>query len=42
LRRAALFSWQSTAQRTLEVYREVAQRPRFAAVPVDYPSMAGR
>ena len=42
LRRAALFSWQSTAQRTLEVYREVAERRQFAAEPVGFPSVAGR
>ncbi len=42
LRRAALFSWRSTAQRTLEVYQEVAERPQLAVEPVGFPSMAGR
>jgi glycosyltransferase involved in cell wall biosynthesis len=30
LQRAAHFSWQKTAQRTLEVFREVAEQPRVA------------
>jgi glycosyltransferase involved in cell wall biosynthesis len=30
LQRAAHFSWQKTAQRTLEVFREVAEQPRIA------------
>jgi glycosyltransferase involved in cell wall biosynthesis len=42
LRRAALFSWQSTAQRTLEVYQEVAERRRLAAVPVGVASPIAR
>ncbi len=31
LQRAARFSWRATAQKTLEVYREVAERHRAAA-----------
>jgi glycosyltransferase involved in cell wall biosynthesis len=31
LQRAAHFSWQKTAQKTLEVFHEVAERPRAAA-----------
>jgi glycosyltransferase involved in cell wall biosynthesis len=34
LRRAALFNWQNTAQRTLEVYREVAEQPAMAVEAV--------
>ena len=30
LQRAAHFSWQKTAQQTLEVFHEVAERPRAA------------
>ena len=30
LQRAARFSWRATAQKTLEVYREVAERHRAA------------
>jgi glycosyltransferase involved in cell wall biosynthesis len=31
LQRASQFSWRATAQQTLEVYREVAERHRTAA-----------
>jgi glycosyltransferase involved in cell wall biosynthesis len=31
LQRASRFSWRATAQQTLEVYREVAERHRAAA-----------
>jgi len=41
LQRAAHFSWQRTAQKTLEVYHEVADRSRHAALPVGSPSIAG-
>jgi hypothetical protein len=30
LQRAAHFSWQKTAQKTLEVFHEVAEQPRLA------------
>ena len=36
LRRAALFSWQETARRTLEVFQEVAARPGLAAEPIGH------
>jgi len=42
LRRAALFSWQETASRTLEVFQEVAARPSLAAQPIRHPSLARR
>jgi glycosyltransferase involved in cell wall biosynthesis len=41
-RRAALFNWQNTAQRTLEVFHEVAERPALAVETVESPSMARR
>lgn len=40
LRRAALFNWQNTAQRTLEVYREVVAQPAPAVEPVASSTMA--
>ena len=42
LRRAALFNWQNTAQRTLEVFYEVAERPALAVETVGSHSMARR
>jgi glycosyltransferase involved in cell wall biosynthesis len=42
LRRAALFNWQNTAKRTLEVFHEVAERPALAVETVGSPSMARR
>jgi glycosyltransferase involved in cell wall biosynthesis len=42
LRRASRFDWQRTAQRTLEVYREVAERPQLAAEAIRLPSVAER
>ena len=41
LKRAAQFSWQKTAQRTLEVFCSVAQQPS-AKVPADSASMVRR
>ena len=40
LRRAALFNWQNTAKRTLEVFHEVAERPALAVETVGSSSMA--
>src|ERR1019366_5796907 len=42
LRRAALFNWQNTAKRTLEVFHEVAERPALAVETVGSSSMARR
>ncbi len=42
LQRAAHFSWQKTAQRTLEVFHEVVERPAIAPERVDRPSIAHR
>lgn len=42
LQRAAHFSWQRTARRTLEVFHEVAERPRAAAARVGFPAVAHR
>ena len=42
LRRAALFNWQNTAKRTLEVFHEVAERPTLAVETVGSSSMARR
>ena len=42
VRRAAQFSWHETAQKTLEVFQAVAERPRYADVPVEAHSLAGR
>jgi glycosyltransferase involved in cell wall biosynthesis len=40
--RAAHFSWQRTAQRTLEVFHEVAERPRPVPARVSSPAIAHR
>jgi glycosyltransferase involved in cell wall biosynthesis len=42
LRRAALFNWQNTAQRTLEVYYEVMEQPAPAVETVASSTMARR
>jgi glycosyltransferase involved in cell wall biosynthesis len=42
LRRAARFNWQNTAQRTLEVFQEVAERPALAVEAVESSYMARR
>jgi glycosyltransferase involved in cell wall biosynthesis len=42
LQRAAHFSWQKTAQRTLEVFHEVVNRPSIALERIDRPSIAHR
>ena len=42
LRRAALFSWQETARRTLDVFHDVAARPRLAPRTVSQASLARR
>ena len=42
LRRAALFNWQNTAQRTLEVYHEVMEQPALAVETVAPSTMARR
>ncbi|SPF44634.1 Glycosyl transferase, group 1 [Candidatus Sulfopaludibacter sp. SbA4] len=42
LQRAAHFSWQKTAQRTLEVFHEVAERPREAKQRVGSATIAHR
>lgn len=42
LQRAAHFSWQKTAQRTLEVFHEVVERPAIAPERIDRPSIAHR
>lgn len=42
LQRAAHFSWQKTAQRTLEVFHEVVERPAIASERVGRPSVAHR
>ena len=42
LQRAAHFSWQRTAQRTLEVFHEVAERPRRVPARVGSPAIAHR
>ena len=41
IQRAAHFSWQKTAHKTLEVFRQVLDQPR-TAVPVAVPTMARR
>jgi hypothetical protein len=38
--RAAHFNWQSTAQRTLEVFHRVAERPRRVVARVAAASIA--
>ena len=40
--RAAQFNWQSTAQRTLEVFHRVAERSRLAGARLPAPSIANR
>jgi glycosyltransferase involved in cell wall biosynthesis len=40
LRRAAHFNWQNTAQRTLEVFHEVVERPALAVEPVRTSTLA--
>ena len=40
--RAAHFSWQKTAQRTLDVFHEVAERPRAAREPAGLRTIAHR
>jgi len=40
--RAAQFNWQSTAQRTLEVFHRVAERSRLAGARLPAPSIAHR
>ena len=40
LQRAALFNWQKTAERTLEVYREVAEHYRPARREARWPPSA--
>ncbi len=42
LRRAAGFTWQETARRTLEVFQEVAARPRRHAQKLSHASVARR
>jgi len=42
LQRAAHFSWQRTAQRTLEVFHEVVERPVLAPERIGRPSIAHR
>jgi glycosyltransferase involved in cell wall biosynthesis len=42
LQRAAHFSWQKTAQRTLEVFHEVVERPAIAPERIGRPSIAHR
>ena len=42
LQRAAHFSWQKTAERTLEVFHQVAEQPREAKQPVGSASIAHR
>ena len=42
LQRAAHFSWQKTAQRTLEVFHEVVERPAIAPERIGPPSIAHR
>lgn len=42
LQRAAHFSWQKTAQRTLEVFHEVVEQPSLAPERVGRPSIAHR
>jgi glycosyltransferase involved in cell wall biosynthesis len=42
LKRAAHFSWQKTAQRTLEVFHEVVEQPRVAKERVGSPTIAHR
>jgi hypothetical protein len=42
LQRAAHFSWQKTARRTLEVFHEVVERPAVASERVGRPSIAHR
>jgi glycosyltransferase involved in cell wall biosynthesis len=41
-RRAAVFNWQKTAQRTLEVYREVVEHPALTVEAVGSSTMARR
>jgi glycosyltransferase involved in cell wall biosynthesis len=41
LQRAAHFSWQKTAQKTMEAFHQVIEQPR-AAAPVAFQSAAGR
>ncbi len=42
LQRAAHFSWQKSAQRTIDVFREVAETPRAAAVRSGSAPIVGR
>jgi hypothetical protein len=41
LQRAAHFSWQKTAQKTMEAFHQIMEQPR-AAVPVAMSTSVGR